>query len=210
VLTQIKPVAVQFSLPQQQLARVNAAFAAAALQVEVMVDDGRGTLETGVLHSIDNQVDSATGTVKLKAEFPNASLQLWPGQFVNVRLKVETLTQALVVPTAAVQRGPVGTYAFVVGADDVVSARAVTVTQQNDTEAVVASGLAPGDRVVTTGFANLAEGSKVSVSTSADRPAPDLAPQRRTGSGPAPDSGPRGPGAKGPGKGPGGGGGPPR
>lgn len=213
VLTQIKPIAVQFSLPQQQLARVNAAFAAAALPVEVMAGDGRGVLETGVLHSIDNQVDPATGTVKLKAEFPNASLQLWPGQFVNVRLKVETLAQALVVPTAAVQRGPVGTYAFVVGADDAVSARAVTVTQQNDTEAVIASGLMPGDRVVTTGFANLAEGSKVSVSTSTDRPAPDLAPQRRTGTGPAQDSGPagpRGPGGKGSGKGPGGGGGPPR
>jgi len=93
--------------------------------------------------------------VKIKAEFPNARHQLWPGQFVNVRLKVQTLEKAIVVPTAAVQRGPAGTFVYVIGDGDVVAARPVTVTQQNEKDAVIASGITLGDRVVTTGFANL-------------------------------------------------------
>ena len=180
VITQLQPIAVWFSLPQQQIMRVNAAAAKGSLPVDVFGNDGVTVIDTGKLTGIDNQVDQTTGTLKLKAEFPNASYQLWPGQFVNVRLKVETLPQALVVPTSAVQRGPVGTFSYVIGEGDVVTAKPVTVTQQNEHDAVIASGLSPNDRVVTTGFANLSDGSKVVVGHSDQTPSADLAPRKRT------------------------------
>ena len=97
-----------------------------------------------------------------------------------MRLKVEILPQAIVVPTSAVQRGPAGTFSYVIGADNVVSAKPVTVTQQNEHEAVIASGLTTSDRVVTTGFANLADGSKVIVGKDDGPPAADLAPRKRS------------------------------
>jgi multidrug efflux system membrane fusion protein len=181
VITQLQPVAILFSLPQQQIVRANAAIAKGPLTVDVFGNDGVTVIDTGTLTGIDNQVDITTGTVKIKAEFPNASFQLWPGQFVNVRLKVETLPQATVVPTSAVQRGPAGTFSYVIGEGDIVKAVPVTVTQQNETEAVIAKGLSPGDRVVTTGFANLAEGTKVSVGANSDEPTADLAPRKRGG-----------------------------
>ena len=180
VITQLQPIAVWFSLPQQQIMRVNAAAAKGPLPVDVFGNDGVTVIDTGKLTGIDNQVDQTTGTLKLKAEFPNANYQLWPGQFVNVRLKVETLTQALVVPTSAVQRGPVGTFSYVIGEDNIVSARAVTVTQQNEHEAVIASGLSASDKVVTTGFANLSDGSKVIIGRDDQTPSADIAPRKRS------------------------------
>ncbi|MDB5617427.1 efflux RND transporter periplasmic adaptor subunit [Tardiphaga sp.] len=179
IITQLQPIAVLFSLPQQQIVRANAAAARGPLAVDVFGNDGVTVVDTGTLTGIDNQVDITTGTLKIKAEFPNAKFQLWPGQFVNVRLKVETLPQAMVVPTSAVQRGPAGTFSYVIGEGDIVKAVPVTVTQQNETEAVIAKGLSPADRVVTTGFANLAEGSKVSVGTDSGEPTADLAPRKR-------------------------------
>src|SRR3569833_2753336 len=160
IITQLQPIAVQFSLPQQQIPRVNAASANAPLKVDVFGNDGTTVIDSGTLKGIDNQVDPTTGTLKLKAEFPNASFQLWPGQFVNVRLKVDTLSQAVVVPTSAVQRGPAGTFSYVIGHDDIVTAKPIVVTQQNESEAAIASGLSPSDRVVTTGFANISDGAK--------------------------------------------------
>jgi membrane fusion protein, multidrug efflux system len=183
VITQLQPIVVQFSLPQQQIVRVNAASAKGALAVDVFGNDGTTVVDTGKLAGIDNQVDQTTGTLRLKAEFPNANFQLWPGQFVNVRLKVETLPKAIVVPTSAVQRGPAGTFSYVIGDGDIVSAKPVTVTQQNETDAVIASGLSPSDRVVTTGFANLAEGAKVVVGKDEQTPTADLAPRKRQGKG---------------------------
>lgn len=180
VITQLQPIAVWFSLPQQQIMRVNAAAAKGTLAVDVFGNDGVTVIDTGKLTGIDNQVDQTTGTLRLKAEFPNANYQLWPGQFVNVRLKVETLTQALVVPTSAVQRGPIGTFSYVIGEDNVASAKPVTVTQQNEHDAVIASGLSPNDRVVTTGFANLSDGSKVIVGRDDQTPSADLAPRKRS------------------------------
>ncbi|UPJ66146.1 efflux RND transporter periplasmic adaptor subunit [Bradyrhizobium sp. 191] len=180
VITQLQPIAVWFSLPQQQIMRVNAAAAKGTLAVDVFGNDGITVIDTGKLTGIDNQVDQTTGTLKLKAEFPNAHYQLWPGQFVNVRLKVETLTQALVVPTSAVQRGPIGTFSYVIGEDNIVSAKPVTVTQQNEHDAVIAGGLSPNDKVVTTGFANLSDGSKVIVGRDDQTPSADLAPRKRS------------------------------
>lgn len=183
VITQVKPIAVWFSLPQQQLPRVNEAASKRELPVDVFGGDGRTVIESGKLLGIDNQVDSTTGTVKLKAQFPNEGLRLWPGQFVNVRMKIDTLAQAVVVPTSSVQRGPAGTYAYVIGPDNTVTAKPVSVTQQTDTEAVIASGLTPADRIVTTGFANLAEGSRIIIGQGSSAPTPDLAPRRKSGSG---------------------------
>ncbi len=174
VLTQLRPIAILFTLPQQQLGRVNKAFETGALAVEALGADNRTVIDRGKLVVIDNQVDQTTGTIKLKGEFPNADLQLWPGQFVNVRLLVDILKQVVVIPTAAVQRGPSGTFVYVVKDDNTAVVQQVTVSQQDDRQAVVAAGLAADQRVVTTGFARLADGSKVSVgdgsARSEDRP----------------------------------------
>jgi multidrug efflux system membrane fusion protein len=182
IITQLQPIAVQFSLPQQQIVRVNAASAKGALAVDVFGNDGTTVADTGKLTGIDNQVDPTTGTLRLKAEFPNANFQLWPGQFVNVRLKVETLPQALVIPTSAAQRGPAGSFSYVIGDDDTVTAKPITVIQQNETDAVIGSGLTPSDRVVTTGFANLSDGAKVIVGKDEQTPSADLAPRKRRSS----------------------------
>jgi len=179
IITQLQPIAVQFSLPQQQIIRVNAAAAKAELPVDVFGNDGITVIDSGTLKGIDNQVDPTTGTLKLKAEFPNGQFQLWPGQFVNVRLKVETLSKAMVVPTSAVQRGPIGTFSYVIGDDNIVTAKPVVVTQQNETQAVIASGLSPSDRVVTTGFANLSDGARVIIGRNDQTPSADLAPRKK-------------------------------
>ena len=179
IITQLQPITVQFSLPQQQIVRVNAAAAKGALAVDVFGNDGVTVVDTGTLKGIDNQVDPTTGTLKLKAEFSNAKFQLWPGQFVNVRLKVETLDKALVVPTSAVQRGPAGTFSYVIGDGEIATAKPIVVTQQNENDAVIASGLTTSDRVVTTGFANLSDGAKVLVGTDDRAPTADLAPRKR-------------------------------
>jgi multidrug efflux system membrane fusion protein len=162
VITQVRPISVFFSLPQQNLPRINAAFAKTPLAVEAIGGDDRSVLDRGTLQVVDNQVDQATGTVKLKAEFPNTNLQLWPGQFVNVRLLIETLPQVVVVPTAAVQRGPSGTFVYVVQ-DDVAAMRPVTVSNQDETRSVITAGLKPGDPVVTTGFARITDGGAVTI-----------------------------------------------
>jgi multidrug efflux system membrane fusion protein len=182
IITQLQPIAVQFSLPQQQIVRVNAAAARGPLTVDVFGNDGITVVDTGKLVGIDNQVDPTTGTLKLKAEFPNASFQLWPGQFVNVRLKVDTLVNAIVIPASAAQRGPAGTFSYVIGGDDTVVARPIVVTQQSETDAVIASGLTTSDRVVTTGFANLSDGARIIVGKDQQAPTADLAPRKRRGS----------------------------
>jgi membrane fusion protein, multidrug efflux system len=163
-ISQIQPISVLFNAPQQQLARIIKASAAGLVRVEAMDPDGKGVVDVGALQVVDNQVDVTTGTVRLKAEFPNASLALWPGAFVNVRLLTETLRQAVVTPTAAVQRGPKGTFVYVVKDDDTVAVRDVSVGQQDDVQSVVTAGLQAGERVVTTGFARLADGARVTVS----------------------------------------------
>ncbi|MBR1121064.1 efflux RND transporter periplasmic adaptor subunit [Bradyrhizobium lablabi] len=180
ILTQLQPIAVWFSLPQQQIVRVNAAAAKGPLSVDVFGNDGVTVVDTGILRGIDNQVDPTTGTLKLKAEFPNSNFQLWPGQFVNVRLKVETLPKSIVIPTSAVQRGPAGTFSYVIGEGDIATAKPIVVTQQNEHDAVIASGISTSDRVVTTGFANLSDGAKVFIGKDDAAPSADLAPRKRS------------------------------
>ena len=178
-LAQLQPIVVWFSVPQQQIVRVNKAAAEGVLAVDVFGNDGVTVLDTGTLTGIDNQVDQTTGTLKLKAEFPNPNFQLWPGQFVNVRLKVQTLPKAIVVPTSAVQRGPAGTFSYVIGPGDIATVKPIVVTQQNERDAVITSGISPTDRVLTTGFANLSDGAKVFVGKDVSRPSFDLAPRKR-------------------------------
>ena len=169
VITEIRPISVMFTLPQQQLAAVNKALTKGALTVDALDTGGRTALDTGTLLVVDNQVDQTTGTVRMKADFPNANLQLWPGQFVNVRVLIQTLENVVVMPTPAVQRGPSGPFAYVIQADDRVAQRPITVQQQTDTQAVIASGIQAGERVVTTGFARLKDGSLVAVSNGDSR-----------------------------------------
>jgi multidrug efflux system membrane fusion protein len=183
VLTQIQPIAILFIMPQQQLPQISKAFAAGPLPVEAIESDGKKVLDSGKLQVINNQVDQTTGTVQLKAEFPNRDLQLWPGQFVNVRLLIDTLRQVIVVPTAAVQHGPNGTFVYLLKPDSTVTVRQVTVKQQDENQAVVASGLAPSDRVVTTGFAQLAEGRQVSVQGEGREPRGTASSQKGQGQG---------------------------
>jgi multidrug efflux system membrane fusion protein len=133
VLTQLRPISVLFNLPQQQFPQVSQAFAKGPLAADAMAVDGKTFVDRGSLQVIDNQMDQTTGTIRMKAEFPNKNLQLWPGQFINIRLLVDTLKQVVVVPTAAVQRGPQGTFVYVVGDDSKVAVRPITVAQQDDT-----------------------------------------------------------------------------
>jgi multidrug efflux system membrane fusion protein len=162
VITQIKPITVLFNLPQQDLPQLTRGMSEGPLPIDALGQNGQ-PIDKGKLLVIDNQVDQTTGTVKLKAAFPNDKLQLWPGQFVNVRLLIETLNQIIVVPTAAVQRGPNGTYVYVVKSDNTVTVRLVKVKQQDDQQASIEEGLSDGDVVVTSGFGRLREGEKVTV-----------------------------------------------
>lgn len=194
-ITELQPIAVIFTLPQQQLQQINAAAASGTVQTDVLDADGRTVLDTGTLQVVDNQVDPNTGTVRMKAEFPNARLQLWPGQFVNVRVLINTLRQVVVVPTPAVQRGPNGTFAYVI-AEDKVALRPITVGLQTEVQAVVTKGINPGERVVTSGFARLKDGARVVVPppagangdntpavSSADPPTPEAQNKLRTACG---------------------------
>ena len=171
------------------------------LPVQAMGPDGRTPTDRGKVQVIDNQVDPTTGTVRLKAEFPNATLQLWPGQFVNVRLLIDTMRQVVVVPTAAVQRGPAGTFVFVIGEEDKVAVRPVTVAKQDDVQSVIATGVQAGERVVTTGFARIADGTVVQASSAEEAgqvSPPAAGPQKRGKKGKgkqAPEA--QGPGAQG-------------
>ena len=182
VITQLQPISVLFNLPQQDLSQVNTAFDKGPLKVEAQRSDNDAVIDRGVLRVVDNQVDQTTGTVKLKAEFPNASLQLWPGQFVNIRLLVDTLKQVVVIPTGAVQRGPNGTFVYVVKDDDTISVRPITVQKQDETQTVISKGLEAPERVVTTGFVRLTDGTKVAIG-SGEAPAAQPAGPRPQGQG---------------------------
>jgi multidrug efflux system membrane fusion protein len=177
-ITQIKPISVLFSMPQQDVSRINNAFARGALAVEALGPDNKTVIDNGTLQVVDNQVDPATGTVKLKAEFPNAEMQQWPGQFVNVRLVIDTLRNAVVVPTASVQRGPTGTFVYAVEGETA-KIRPVTVAQQDDNQAVIASGLDGTERVVTSGFVRLTDGATVVVGEPGQQSVPLGVDQRR-------------------------------
>jgi multidrug efflux system membrane fusion protein len=178
-ITQLRPISIQFNLPQQYLSQVNTAFAKGPLAVDALRSDNDAVIDSGKLTVVDNQVDASTGTVKLKADFPNTDLQLWPGQFANIRLLIDTLKQVVVIPTGAVQRGPTGTFVYVVKDDNTASIRPIVVEKQDETQTVIKSGVTPPERVVTTGFARLTDGAKVTISTGDGAPAAPAATRPR-------------------------------
>jgi membrane fusion protein, multidrug efflux system len=195
VISQIQPITVIFSLPQQNLQKVSKAMAAGVLAAEAMDSDNKTVLDKGILQVVDNLVDQTTGTVRLKAEFPNAQMQLWPGQFANIRLLVDTLNQVVVAPTPAVQRGPSGPFVYVVGDGERVTIRPVTVGQQTESESVITQGLTTGERIITTGFARLRDGAQVAIGEALDpKTAPTPAAMNKEGR-------PRGEGKRGDGSG---------
>ncbi|ULO24870.1 efflux RND transporter periplasmic adaptor subunit [Methylocystis sp. SB2] len=174
VITQLKPIYVVFTLPQQALPAVQKAQGKA--KVSALGPDNATPIEIGELTVIDNQIDQQTGTVRLKATFANPKLALWPGQFVNVRLMLDTMKNVLVAPSQAVQRGPNGAFVYVLGPDNVATMRPVTTGRQDETIAVVTSGIAPGDILVTSGFSRLSDGAKVRVMS-----APETANAEKSG-----------------------------
>ena len=170
-ITKVQPIAAIFNLPQQQLRAVNAGQALAPLKVQALADDNATVVDSGVVQVVDNLVDSSTGTVRVKAVFPNPGNGLWPGQFLNLRLFVDTLKEAVVVPTAAVQRGPNGAFVYVVGDDRKAVMTPVTVGRQDERQAVIASGLAPPARVITSGFSMITDGALVTPTEEGAAPA---------------------------------------
>jgi len=167
VITQMHPISVVFTLPQQALPDVARAMREGTPEVLAYSQGANptpaGMLDRGTLAVLDNQVDPTTGTIKLKATFANPDNKLWPGGFVGVRLLVDVAKGATVVPPAAVQRGPRGTYAYVITGTDGVSRRQVTVGHEDETESVITEGIRPGDRVVIDGAARLTDGSHVTI-----------------------------------------------
>jgi multidrug efflux system membrane fusion protein len=192
VLTQLQPISVLFTLPQQALPAVARAMAEANSMSQVgaaqvgaaqggageggsgqqggaavlaLQQDAAGgaakVLDTGSLTVLDNQVDATTGTIKLKAVFPNAQRKLWPGGFVSVRLRTDTAKNAVVVPPSAIQRGPRGGYVFVIGDDETAKRQAVTVGYEDDQGSVITSGLKGGEKIVIDGASRLSDGSKI-------------------------------------------------
>ena len=161
VLTQMDPMAVIFTLPQDDLSRVGEAFSKGPLVVEAYDRSGAARLGTGKLTVIDNQINAGTATLRLKAEMPNAEFRLWPSQFVKARLLLQTKSGALVIPAPAVQRGPNGTFVYVVNADKTVALRPIQVDLIQGPLAVVQSGLKIGEQVVTDGQNQLRAGAKV-------------------------------------------------
>jgi multidrug efflux system membrane fusion protein len=161
VITQLRPIAVLFTLPEDNLPTVAAHMRQGPLSVEAYSRDDQTKLASGTLLTIDNQIDQTTGTGRLKAMFDNQDNGLWPNQFVNVRLLLETHKGTTVVPSVAIQTGPQGSFVFVIKPDKTVEVRPVTVSFTQNNVASVTTGIAPGDVVVVDGQDKLQAGSKV-------------------------------------------------
>jgi multidrug efflux system membrane fusion protein len=161
ILTQLQPIAVVFTLPEDQLPTVSQHMKTSTLLVEAYSRDDQTKLATGKLQTIDNEIDPTTGTAKLKAVFDNQDNQLWPNQFVNANLLLETRKNSTVLPTAAILRGPQGTFVYLVKPDKTVEAHTVTIALSQGNITVVTSGLNPGDSVVTDGQDKLQTGSPI-------------------------------------------------
>jgi multidrug efflux system membrane fusion protein len=161
VVTQVQPISVIFTLPEEDLTLVNAALAAGPVPVTILPRDGGPELDRGTLTLIDNEIDQATGTAKLKATFSNERNRLWPGQYVNARLLVRTDHDALTIPTTAVQLGPNGPFTYVVKEDSTVEVRPLKVGDDSAGITIVNSGLALNERVVTTNQYRLQPGAHV-------------------------------------------------
>ena len=161
VITQMHPIAIIFTLPEDQLQAVRERMQKGTLQVDVYSRDDQTKLSTGKLLTIDNQIDPTTGTVRFKAVFENPDNSLWPNQFVNVHLLLETRKDAITAPVSAIQRGPQGTFVYLVDNNNTVQVRPVQLALTQGNTVVIASGLEAGERVVTDGQEKLQAGSRV-------------------------------------------------
>jgi multidrug efflux system membrane fusion protein len=182
-LTRIVPIDVAFSVPEQDLSAVQAAMAAGALPVTASVEPG-APVATGTLTFIDNKVDRATGSIRLKATFANTDRLLWPGRFVTVGITVGTSAAALTVPDSAVQPSQKGSAVWVVRPDQTAEMRAVVVARSAGGESLISSGIAPGETVVTDGQLRLSPGAKVQIKSR-----PGAEPKAAAAAAPAPDAG---------------------
>jgi multidrug efflux system membrane fusion protein len=174
VITELQPITVLFPIPEDNVQQVMQRFTAGGepVAVEAWDRDQKQKLASGKLVTIDNQIDTTTGTVKLRAEFPNTDLALFPNQFVNIRMLVQTLTDATLVPSAAIQRGAPGTYVYIVKNDQTVTVSPVKLGPVQGETTAITSGVSPGDVVVVDGADKLKEGAKVELTTSEARAAP--------------------------------------
>jgi len=168
VITQLRPISVIFTLPEQTLQNVtDQGGAQGGLKVSAFDRGNTTLLGEGTLAVVDNQIDQATGTIKLKATFPNDDLKLWPGKFVNARLILTTRKGATVIPASVVQRGPQGTYAYVIKPDKTAEMRAIKIAQTENNQTVVDDGLKPGEDVVVDGQYKLQPGAHVELTSPA-------------------------------------------
>jgi multidrug efflux system membrane fusion protein len=180
VITQLQPITVVFTVPEDNVAQiVKRLHADATLPVTAYDRSGTTKLATGTLMAIDSQIDTTTGTLKLKAQFANDDDGLFPNQFVNVKLLVDVLHGVTVIPTSAIQRGAPGTFVYLVNADNAVTARPVTLGPSSGDHVAVRSGLSPGERAVVDGADRLRDGAKVTL-RGTDRGNPGTAPARQT------------------------------
>jgi multidrug efflux system membrane fusion protein len=161
VVTQVQPISVVFTLPEENISTVGEALAAGQVQVTTLSRDGNSVLDEGTLTLIDNEIDQATGTAKLKATFSNKRNTLWPGQYVNARVLVRTEKNALTVPTSAVQLGPNGPFTYVVKSDSTVEVRPVELGDESNGLTVIKNGIALNERVVTSNQYRLQAGVHV-------------------------------------------------
>ncbi len=170
-IAQVEPIAVIFTAPEEQLPYISEAQSAQPLKVIALTTDGKKTLSEGKLSVINNQVDTTSGTIRLKAVFDNKDHALWPGQSVSTRLLVKTLKDATVVPDDAIQHGNDGLYAYAVGKDNKAELRKVKVSQSIDGRSVVDDGLSPGEQVITAGVYKVQPGTLVGTAVASSDPA---------------------------------------
>jgi multidrug efflux system membrane fusion protein len=163
VINQVTPIYVSFGVPEALLPDLRRYMAMRELDVEALPPNEEIAPATGSITFVDNQVDQTTGTIRIKATFPNANRRLWPGQFVNVRVKLATDARALVVPSVAVQAGPEGQYVYIVKDGNTVEMRAVEVARTAGQETVLKQGVKPGETVVTDGQLRLMPGSRITI-----------------------------------------------
>lgn len=162
-ITEMHPISVVFTLPAEELFRINVRMGEAKLKVVAYSQDDRTELDSGELLTPDNAIDSSTGTIKLKATFPNQRNTLWPGQFVNARLLLDTDHDVLTVPSAAVQHGADGLYVYVVKPDSTIARLPVTMARDDGKSAILTGGVQAGQDIVTSGYSRLQDGTRVSV-----------------------------------------------
>lgn len=167
-INQIEPIYVSFSVPEQYVGEIKKYMSPGKLKTDVVIGEGEKYSESGTVTFVDNAVDTATGTIKLKATFMNKNRQLWPGQFVQVAMTLSAMPDAIVVPSQAVQSGQKGPYVFVVNQDLTVESRQVATGLTFENETVIRQGLHPGERVVTDGHMRLFPGATVVIKTPAE------------------------------------------